>query len=148
FTRRFDENWPLESVERVKGELKYGFDARSRPAVARAVLSSLSTILHRRRFVSRHGAHAMFQGAMNVLLLDVATSVALHNDNQIRQIRKRSAELADAVGNFGKIVHDLREMQKADVSALGGTAAALRQLAVRAEADAKTAAGRAADTLM
>ena len=147
FTRPFDENWPRESVERVKGEVQHGFDARSRPAIVRSILSGLSTILHRRRFASRHGVDCMMQEAMNVLMLDVATSVGLHHDNQIRQIRKRSSELVDAVGNFGKVIQDLREVRRADVRALGETASGLRQLAARAEADARMAALGAADTL-
>ena len=79
----------------------------------------------RRRFASRHGVDCMIQGAMNVLMLDVATSVGLHHDNQIRQIRKRSSELVDAVGDFGKVIQDLREVRRADVRALGETASRL-----------------------
>jgi methyl-accepting chemotaxis protein len=147
FTRRFDDEWPRESVERVKGEVQHGFDARSRPAVARSVLSGLREILLRRRFMSRSAVSTMLEETTGVLLLDVATSVSLHHDHQIRQVKKRTGELADGVSRFAQIVDAVRERRSADAAALGNTGERLRQLAGRVAAEAKVAASGASDTM-
>jgi len=146
FLAPFDEEWVRNSEERARQEAATGFDMRTRAALARGLLSALMEIVGRRHRFSGRAAARLGDVAMRVLLLDVATAISCHNEMNVAVAKARGDQLGDAIKDFDRTIHVIREAMAALVDSLGETSGRLTSLAHAASAQAGTAAEAATDT--
>jgi methyl-accepting chemotaxis protein len=146
FLAPFDDEWVRTSEERAKQEAATGFDMRSRAALARGLLSAFLAIVGKRHRFSGRAAARLADVAMRVLLLDVATAISCHNEMNVAAAKVRGDQLGDAIKDFDRTIHAIREAMAGVVGSLGETSDRLTGLARSATARASTAAEAASDT--
>ena len=146
FLAPFDAEWVRNCEERAKQEAATGFDMRTRAALTRGLLSGFLEIVGKRHRFSGRAAARLADVAMRVLLLDVATAISCHNEMNVAAAKARGDQLGDAIKNFDRTIHAIREAMAGVVGSLGETSNHLTTLAHSATAQASTAAEAASDT--
>src|SRR5438105_10061897 len=125
FLAPFDEEWVRTSEERAEQEAATGFDMRTRAALARGLLSALMEIVGRRHRFSGRAAARLADVAMRVLRLAVATAISCHNEMNGAVAKARGDQLGDAIKDFDRTIHAIREAMAGLVDSLGETAGRL-----------------------
>jgi methyl-accepting chemotaxis protein len=146
FLAPFDEGWVKACEQRAKQEAAIGFDMRTRAALARALLSGFLEIAGNRHRFSGRAAARLADVAARVLLLDVANAISCHNEMTVAAARVRGDQLGDAIKDFDRTIHAIREAMAGVVGALDETSTHLTTLAHSASAQASTAAEAASDS--
>jgi methyl-accepting chemotaxis protein len=148
FTQPYDEHILVTVENRVKQEIKLGYDLRARTAVGQTILSALHAALRDDPWISKRAAFDLADLANRIVMLDTGAGVTLHYGAKAREGKMKATFLREAVGQFAKSMFDVRAVTTDAVAALGDTAGKLAEFAQSAAARAGAAAEAANDTAL
>ena len=142
FTRSYDDAWLADLIERIHVEQANGFDIRSRSAINREILTGFSTILSKRYRFSVSRFATLMDLATRVLLHDTAMAANFYYTGKLREARRTSEEMKEALSSFDLATTDVRRAVAAGAESLRQTSFDLRNVSDVAgeEAERATAA--------
>ncbi len=108
FKNAFDAQWVVDTKERVKAEIAFGYDMRLRGVVAQCVLTELCEIVESRYRFSVRKAMRLIDIAARVLMMDTANGAAIHHHEEVRKTQAQANRLDSAIVNFAETVESVR----------------------------------------
>ncbi|MBX3533569.1 MAG: hypothetical protein KF826_04395 [Xanthobacteraceae bacterium] len=146
FCDPIDEQWVADTQERARLEKETGHDVRSRPGMNSYILQEFSALLAKQRMMPRAKALRLMDAATRILNLDVATSVSIHYNFQVRASRADGDRIGTAVEKFSSTIQTVRRSVSSAVDLLSATSDQLTGFANSASDQANTAAEAASST--
>ena len=140
FTAPFDDQFVIDTQERVGAETELGCDIRVRMSITQWIITNFHRELLKRRWLSPFTALAAIDTVTRILLMDTANAQVLHHNAEMKRARARGNELWRAINDFGGAMKTIREAMDTAITSLGQHAGELAAVANRASGEAATAA--------